>query len=170
MGATEQTAWATLLSNGTTPRWVPSAVARAIAEAHDADRPAYALPSNVRIDEAGERIVRAGQADQVDREVAPSPPEDLAATCGELLSLAILNPSSARHVFQQTALLWRAYREARQLPVESEFERSMVRAIAASLCARHPERWMKRLLRAVERGRIDTLHVWIDALYEARIK
>lgn len=167
MEQTAGTGWDTLLKDGRTPRWVPSAVARVIAEAHAADRSAYALPRFVQVDETGQDVAVRRAADNGEKLDFT---KDLAWTLCELFSLAIQYPSSARHVFQQTALLWRAYREARDLSVHSDFEQSMVQAVASLLYSRHPERWLKRLVRDVERGRIDTLHVWIDSIYENGIR
>ena len=167
MEGTRWTQWPVLLRAGGTPRWVPPVVGRAIAGAHAAGGPACAVPAGIRIDQAERRVELPEPTDGAG---ARSLAADLAATCADLLSLALQHPDVARHVFQQTALLWRAYREARELPVRGEFEAELVQAVAAQLYARHPEPWLMRLVRDAERGRIDTLHVWIDALNEAGVR
>lgn len=150
----EQPSWQHLLVQHAAPTWVPNAVADAFVAAHGRKLGLPLTVSDLRIDTQQRRIELSAPKGRL------TPPDDLAHCIGSLLRVAIDYPHVARHVFQQGALLWRAYREASLLEPNSEFEAQMVQETIHTLSA-------DAFLPPDVALSVTTLHQLVDALHDA---
>lgn len=150
--------WHALILQRRTPRWVPASAAHLFAQAHGSGCEVSLTPEQVFVDLPACRLVHPGFVP------ARTVPEDLATCLAALLETAVRHPHAARHAFQQTALLWRAYREERGLPPNGAFEQELVRAIGHKLRANLTDlgRPRRRVWPAPEPA---TLHEFVDALH-----
>lgn len=155
--------WSTYLRRGEAPRWLPARVAEGFASAHAAGRAYGGSPSTLRIDEEAMAPIEG----ELGRDECP--PTDLVRCLRELLELAAGHPKISRHVFQQTALLWRAYMENVGLSPRSAFESGLVGDIVSSIDLQSDpgSTLVHRLKQLASQGKLPTLHDLIDHVYFA---
>lgn len=157
----QQDTWASYLVRGEAPRWVPTRVGKAFAAAHAKDTIYGAAPDALRIPNEESVLLES------ESKFTGKIPGDLALCFSDLFELAVGHSAFMRHIFQQIALLWRTYREARRLPVRSSFEAELVQLIVAPLILQidsGPALGNKMKQLAVE-GKLPTVHDLIDQVF-----